>query len=104
MLEISRAYPTGLETRECIEDPRVTRTGFRPDPYTGTVFAGPGTGAPEGTRVHPSRTIGFREDNIEGAKEEKMKVWMKPAGFWEKTAPFFIQKEWDVPVVHPTCR
>ncbi|KAJ6476660.1 hypothetical protein C8R47DRAFT_1198913 [Mycena vitilis] len=25
------------------EDPRVTRTGFGPDPYTGTVFAGTGT-------------------------------------------------------------
>ncbi|KAJ7755270.1 hypothetical protein B0H14DRAFT_2635300 [Mycena olivaceomarginata] len=43
VLEISRVYLTGLETRGCIEDPRVTRTGFRPDPYTGTVFAGPGT-------------------------------------------------------------
>jgi hypothetical protein len=57
MLEIPRVYPTGLGTRGCIEDPRVTRTGFRPDPYTGTVFAGPGTGRPEGTRgytrVHP---------------------------------------------------
>ncbi|KAJ6566232.1 hypothetical protein B0H19DRAFT_1066557 [Mycena capillaripes] len=32
-------------------DPRVTRTGFIPDPYTGTVFAGPGTGRPEGIPV-----------------------------------------------------
>ncbi|KAJ6577879.1 hypothetical protein B0H19DRAFT_1062447 [Mycena capillaripes] len=58
MLEILRVYPTGLETRGWIEDPRVTRTGFRPDPYAGTVFAGPGTGTPEGTRgytrVHPT--------------------------------------------------
>ncbi|KAJ7898931.1 hypothetical protein B0H14DRAFT_2556982 [Mycena olivaceomarginata] len=41
----SAGIPTGLGTRGCIEDPRVTRTGFIPDPYTGTVFAGPGTGA-----------------------------------------------------------
>jgi hypothetical protein len=38
-------------------DPQVTRTGFRPDPYTGTVFAGPGMGKPKRTRrctrVHP---------------------------------------------------
>jgi hypothetical protein len=57
MLGIPRVYPTGLGTRGCAEDPRVTRTGFVPDPYTGTVFAGPGTGRPEGTRgythVHP---------------------------------------------------
>jgi hypothetical protein len=57
MLEIPRVYPTGLGTRGCVEDPRITRTGFRPDPYTDTVFAGPGTGRPKGTRgytrVHP---------------------------------------------------
>ncbi|KAJ6537553.1 hypothetical protein DFH09DRAFT_1088994 [Mycena vulgaris] len=43
MLGILRVYPTGLGTRGCIEDPRVTRTGFRPDPYAVTVFAGTGT-------------------------------------------------------------
>jgi hypothetical protein len=48
MLEILRVYPTGLGTRGCVEDPCVTRTAFRPDRYTGTVFAGPGR--PEGTR------------------------------------------------------
>ena len=50
MLKIPRVYPTGLGTRGCVEDPRVTRASFRPDPYAGTVFAGPGTGKPERTR------------------------------------------------------
>jgi hypothetical protein len=42
-----RVYPMGLGS---VEDSRVTHTGFRPDPYTSTVFAGPGTGRLTGTR------------------------------------------------------
>ncbi|KAF8145852.1 hypothetical protein K438DRAFT_1781564 [Mycena galopus ATCC 62051] len=38
-------------------DPRVTRTGFRPDLCTGTVFAGPGTGRPKDTRVYPCPSL-----------------------------------------------
>jgi hypothetical protein len=57
MLEISWVYVTGLETCRCINSLWVTYMGFRPYPYMGPVFAGPGTGMPEGThgytRVHP---------------------------------------------------
>jgi hypothetical protein len=51
MLEIPRVYLTGLGTHGCVEDPGVTRTGFRPDPYTGTVFAGPGMVCPKSVPV-----------------------------------------------------
>ncbi|KAJ6553812.1 hypothetical protein DFH09DRAFT_1495370 [Mycena vulgaris] len=66
-LELPRVYPTGLETRGCVEDPRVTRMGFRPDPNTG-----PGTGRPEGTRgcthVHPYTVI----INLDGPQAANM--------------------------------